>query len=127
MTECIGHKKRCIVLYSKMHSGANRKWEPTKTQNQRHILILQKFSYISVCKVRACADICFPRAETFLTAFGIILLQIEEAWFATITVFSFDMFLQMHIRILLQLSWIRTWDNQLHTLFYFNAELQRYL
>lgn len=57
------------------------------------------FSYTSVGEVRVCADICFPRAETFLTAFGIILLQIEETWFATITVFSFNMFLKMHVGI----------------------------
>lgn len=91
-------------FYNKMHSGDNRQWQHTEAQNQQHVLIRYDFSYISVDKVRVCADVCFPRAETFLTAFGIILLQIEETWFATITVFSFNMFLEMHIKILVQLS-----------------------
>lgn len=62
------------------------------------------YSYTSIGKMRVCADVCFPRAETLLTAFGIILLQVEETWFATITVFSFNMFLEMQITISLQLS-----------------------
>lgn len=76
----------------------------TKSTKQRHILAWYDFSYISVGKGRVSADVCFPRAETFLTAFGIILLKIEETWFTTVTVFSFNMLLERYIRVLLQKS-----------------------
>lgn len=76
----------------------------TKVTKQWHVLVWYDFSYTSVGKGRVAADVCFPRAETFLTAFRIILLKIEETWFAAVTVFSLNMFLERHIRVLFQLS-----------------------
>lgn len=88
----------------------------TKITKQWHVLVWYDFSYTSVGKGRVSADVCFPRAETFLTAFRIILLKIEETWFAAVTVFSLNMFLERHIRVLFQLSQMRIRDHWLFIL-----------
>lgn len=51
--------------------------------------------YISIGPVGTLTSVRHPWTEALLTAFGIILLQVEEARFATAAVFTFNILLKM--------------------------------